>query len=88
MWPINDFIFTFFPGYAPLRSKAGQGCSGPVGCEHTNPWHVQMLVLGLILRCLDPVLTIVASLSSKPLFVSPLTMREEATQYDIYLFVS
>ncbi|KAG9314147.1 P-loop containing nucleoside triphosphate hydrolase protein [Chiua virens] len=40
----------------------------------------KMLVLGLILRCLDPVLTIVASLSSKPLFVSPLEKREAATQ--------
>lgn len=42
-----------------------------------------MLVLGLILRCLDPVLTTVASLSSRPLFVSPLEKREAATQYDI-----
>ncbi|KAF8445690.1 P-loop containing nucleoside triphosphate hydrolase protein [Boletus edulis BED1] len=40
----------------------------------------KMLVLGLILRCLDPVLTIVASLSSKPLFASPFDKREAATQ--------
>ncbi|KAF8560131.1 P-loop containing nucleoside triphosphate hydrolase protein [Imleria badia] len=40
----------------------------------------KMLVLGLILRCLNPVLTIVASLSSKPLFASPLEKREAATQ--------
>ncbi|KAH0838102.1 P-loop containing nucleoside triphosphate hydrolase protein [Lanmaoa asiatica] len=42
--------------------------------------NIQMLVLGLILRCLNPVLTIVASLSSKPLFASPLEKREAATQ--------
>jgi len=40
----------------------------------------KMLVLGLILRCLDPVLTIVASLSSKALFASPLEKCEAATQ--------
>lgn len=42
--------------------------------------NIQMLVLGLILRCLNPVLTIVASLSSKPLFASPLEKREAATR--------
>ncbi|KAJ4485738.1 P-loop containing nucleoside triphosphate hydrolase protein [Lentinula aciculospora] len=40
----------------------------------------KMLILGTIFRCLGPVLTIVACLSSKPLFVSPMDKREEATQ--------
>ncbi|KAK0465451.1 P-loop containing nucleoside triphosphate hydrolase protein [Desarmillaria tabescens] len=40
----------------------------------------KMLVLGTIFRCLGPVLTIVACLSSKPLFVSPLEKRKEASQ--------
>ncbi|KAH7923230.1 P-loop containing nucleoside triphosphate hydrolase protein [Leucogyrophana mollusca] len=40
----------------------------------------KMLVLGTIFRCLDPILTIAACLSSKPLFVSPMDKREEANQ--------
>ncbi|KAF9225566.1 P-loop containing nucleoside triphosphate hydrolase protein [Gyrodon lividus] len=40
----------------------------------------KMLVLGSVLRCLNPVLTVVASLSAKPLFVSPMDKREEANQ--------
>ncbi|ESK92682.1 dead deah box [Moniliophthora roreri MCA 2997] len=40
----------------------------------------KMLVLGTIFRCLGPILTIAASLSSKPLFVSPMDKREEATK--------
>ncbi|KAK0481842.1 P-loop containing nucleoside triphosphate hydrolase protein [Armillaria novae-zelandiae] len=39
----------------------------------------KMLVLGTIFRCLGPVLTIAACLSSKPLFVSPLEKRKEAS---------
>ena len=39
-----------------------------------------MLILGTIFRCLGPVLTIAACLSSKPLFLSPLDKREEANQ--------
>ncbi|KAJ3802281.1 P-loop containing nucleoside triphosphate hydrolase protein [Lentinula aff. detonsa] len=40
----------------------------------------KMLILGTIFRCLGPVLTIAACLSSKPLFVSPVDKREEATR--------
>lgn len=40
-----------------------------------------MLILGAILRCLDPILTIAAGLSSKPLFVSPMDKREEANKF-------
>ena len=39
-----------------------------------------MLILGAVFRCLDPMLTIAASLSSKPLFVSPVDKREEANK--------
>lgn len=45
------------------------------------PPHIQMLILGAIFRCLDPILTIAAGLSSKPLFVSPMDKREEATKF-------
>jgi hypothetical protein len=38
----------------------------------------QMLVLGTIFQCLEPILTIAACLASKPLFVSPMDKREEA----------
>ncbi|KAG2088237.1 P-loop containing nucleoside triphosphate hydrolase protein [Suillus cothurnatus] len=40
----------------------------------------KMLVLGTIFQCLDPILTVVACLSSKPLFVSPMNNRDEATK--------
>ncbi|KAL0581083.1 putative ATP-dependent RNA helicase ucp12 [Marasmius crinis-equi] len=40
----------------------------------------KMLILGAIFRCLGPILTIAACLSSKPLFVSPVDKREEAAQ--------
>ena len=38
----------------------------------------KMLVLGTIFKCLDPVLTIAAILSSKPLFTSPIDKRDDA----------
>ncbi|KAF8640981.1 hypothetical protein AX17_000627 [Amanita inopinata Kibby_2008] len=40
----------------------------------------KMLILGTLFQCLDPILTVVACLSSKPLFVSPTEKREEANQ--------
>jgi ATP-dependent RNA helicase DHX57 len=45
----------------------------------------KMLVLGAIFRCLDPVLSIAAILSSKPLFLSPMEKRNEAQKYDLTL---
>ncbi|GAA6037303.1 hypothetical protein JCM8097_008673 [Rhodosporidiobolus ruineniae] len=38
----------------------------------------KMLVLAAIFRCLDPILTIVALLSSKPFFNNPMEKRDEA----------
>ncbi|KZO92472.1 P-loop containing nucleoside triphosphate hydrolase protein [Calocera viscosa TUFC12733] len=38
----------------------------------------KMLILATIFRCLDPILTVVACLSSKPLFNNPMEQREEA----------
>ncbi|KAG0702732.1 P-loop containing nucleoside triphosphate hydrolase protein [Suillus ampliporus] len=40
----------------------------------------KMLVLGTIFQCIDPILTVVACLSSKPLFVSPMNNRDEANR--------
>ncbi|KAI0785417.1 hypothetical protein BC629DRAFT_1593889 [Irpex lacteus] len=40
----------------------------------------KMLIFGTIFRCLGPILTVAACLSSKPLFVSPMDKREEATR--------
>ena len=37
-----------------------------------------MLILATVFQCLDPVLTIAASLSSKPVFLSPIDKRDEA----------
>ncbi|EGO02407.1 hypothetical protein SERLA73DRAFT_120997 [Serpula lacrymans var. lacrymans S7.3] len=38
----------------------------------------KMLILGTIFQCLDPILTVVAALSSKSLFFSPMDDREQA----------
>ncbi|EJT97204.1 P-loop containing nucleoside triphosphate hydrolase protein [Dacryopinax primogenitus] len=38
----------------------------------------KMLILAAIFRCLDPILTVVACLSSKPLFNNPMEQRDEA----------
>jgi HrpA-like RNA helicase len=38
----------------------------------------KMMVLGTIFKCLDPVLTVAALLSSKPLFATPMDRRDEA----------
>lgn len=38
----------------------------------------KMLVLATIFNCLDPILTVAALLSSKPLFTSPIDKRDEA----------
>ncbi|KAI0691979.1 P-loop containing nucleoside triphosphate hydrolase protein [Cytidiella melzeri] len=40
----------------------------------------KMLIFATIFRCLGPILTVAACLSSKPLFVSPLDKREEASR--------
>ncbi|RDB29375.1 hypothetical protein Hypma_015909 [Hypsizygus marmoreus] len=40
----------------------------------------KMLIIGTIFQCLGPVLTIAATLSSKPLFLSPMDKRNEAAQ--------
>ena len=49
------------------------------------PSCLQMLILAAVFRCLDPMLTIAACLSSKPLFVSPVDKREEANKSVGYL---
>jgi HrpA-like RNA helicase len=41
----------------------------------------KMLVLACVFRALDPVLTIAAMLSSKPLFSGPMEKREEMKKY-------
>ncbi|KXN88875.1 hypothetical protein AN958_06745 [Leucoagaricus sp. SymC.cos] len=40
----------------------------------------KMLILGTVFHCLSPALSVVALLSSKPLFTSPEKMRNEATR--------
>lgn len=40
----------------------------------------KILILGTLFRCLGPVLTIAATLSSKPLFLSPMDKRDEAAR--------
>jgi HrpA-like RNA helicase len=41
----------------------------------------KMLVLGSVFRCLDPLLTVAACLSAKPLFTAPPDRRAELTRY-------
>lgn len=43
-----------------------------------------MMILGTIFQCLDPVATIAAMLSSKPLFTSPMERREDASRYFLF----
>ena len=43
-----------------------------------------MLVLATVFQCLDPMLTIAACLSSKPVFLNPMDERDEATKYDLF----
>jgi len=45
----------------------------------THYLYYQMLVLATIFQCLGPITTVVALLSSKPLFNSPMEKRDEAT---------
>ncbi|KAG8880465.1 hypothetical protein FRB97_000766 [Tulasnella sp. 331] len=40
----------------------------------------KMLILAAIFKCLDPILTVAASLSTKPLFLAPMEKREEANR--------
>ncbi|KAI0041900.1 P-loop containing nucleoside triphosphate hydrolase protein [Auriscalpium vulgare] len=40
----------------------------------------KMLILATIFRCLDPILTIAACLSSKPVFLNPIDKRDEANK--------
>ncbi|KAG6830898.1 hypothetical protein H0H92_014049 [Tricholoma furcatifolium] len=40
----------------------------------------KMLILATVFQCLDPILTVAATLSSKPLFLSPPDKRDEAAQ--------
>lgn len=47
-----------------------------------------MLILAAIFKCLDPVLTIAASLSTKPLFFAPIEKRDEAIKYVMVVVVT
>jgi hypothetical protein len=42
-----------------------------------------MLILAIVFRCLDPLLTVAACLSSRPIFVNPMDKREEAATYTV-----
>jgi Helicase associated domain (HA2) len=41
----------------------------------------KMLILATVFQCLDPVLTMAACLSSKPIFLSPMDKRDESAAY-------
>jgi len=47
---------------------------------------MQMLILATVFQCLDPILTITALLSSKPLFLNPVDNRSEASQYVVHKY--
>jgi hypothetical protein len=44
-----------------------------------------MVILGAVFRCLQTTVTAAACLSSKPLFLSPMDKRDEATTYAGFL---
>lgn len=69
-------------GHVAYGSAPGKGMrTVEMICKHDLTYDgIKMLILGTVFRCLGPVLTIAACLSSKPLFVSPMDKREEANQ--------
>ena len=74
--------FTNFLGFTPSRPSSGESESGS-SCKHGFDANAsQMLILATVFQCLDPILTIAACLSSKPVFLSPMDKRDEATEYD------
>lgn len=78
-------LTSFRTGDITGRPQIGEG--KPRGVLHRSSIHpdhtkTQMLVLGTLFQCLDPVLTVAACLSSKPLFLSPMDKREEANTCD------
>jgi hypothetical protein len=64
-------------GHPTCESEIGL-TSRPDG-SLTHYHFYQMLVLATIFQCLGPITTVVALLSSKPLFNSPMEKRDEAT---------
>jgi len=57
------------------------GKVGILNMDETSFYNVsQMLVLGTVFQCLNPILTVVGCLSSKPIFANPMNKRDEATQ--------
>ena len=80
------------PRVSPLTPSLGRTSSRPSSWKSglnesdeiavSNSPTPQMLILATVFQCLDPVLTIAACLSSKPVFLSPLDKRDEATAYD------
>ncbi|KAF8832013.1 hypothetical protein HHX47_DHR1000914 [Lentinula edodes] len=71
--PETNAMDTAWSTLKELGALDEQGMLTPLG-------HHIMLILGTIFRCLGPMLTIAACLSSKPLFVSPMDKREDAAQ--------
>jgi ATP-dependent RNA helicase DHX57 len=77
-----DFL-TKFSGFTPSRPSSGESESGSSCKPGFDANASQMLILATVFQCLDPILTIAACLSSKPVFLSPMDKRDEATEYDI-----
>ena len=66
----------------PLDLRLGKvSQTGLAGWRYLLSWASQMLILATVFQCLDPVLTMAACLSSKPVFLSPMDKRDEATAY-------
>lgn len=89
---VRDQWSSFFP----LLNTPSRCCPLTSGLQRFDLWNLvnhgrltgslQILILGTIFQCLGPVLTIAASLSSKPLFLNPMDKRDEATKYVLYLW--
>ncbi|KAJ3922223.1 P-loop containing nucleoside triphosphate hydrolase protein [Lentinula edodes] len=82
--PETNAMDTAWSTLKELGALDEQGMLTPLG-HHISMLPIdirlaKMLILGTIFRCLGPMLTIAACLSSKPLFVSPMDKREDAAQ--------
>ena len=75
-------------GFASSRPPSGESESRSSMKPGFGANASQMLVLATVFQCLDPMLTIAACLSSKPVFLNPMDERDEATKYNLVLHTS
>jgi HrpA-like RNA helicase len=80
---IHTSLLTILQALLPLDLRLGKVSQlRPAGWQDLIPVASQMLILATVFQCVDPVLTIAACLSSKPVFLNPMDKRDEASECD------